>query len=485
MTKQKIIPVILAGGTGSRLWPVSREDVPKQFCNLGEAETLFQQSVRRVMDEEVFEPPIIITSDRHSDLVQRQLHAVQCVPNAIVCEPMGRDTAAAVLLAAELSGMPDDALLLVMPSDHKMENEAAFVRAVQGATPNAAHDRLIVTFGITPTHPETGYGYVRAGSPLFNSAVSSVEKFIEKPDEDRAAKLLNDPMVFWNAGIFLFDRKTVRREFEIHAPLVAATVRNSVKRGQWSARFFHPEGKAFRDIPRISFDHAVMEKTSRAAIIPMFPDWYDMGSWKAIWELSQHDDNHNVVGENCFIENAEDCLVRSEGPVVGVSGLKDIVVVACKDAVLVTSRSNPNGVKHLVKTMKAESIKPAIAHLGEDRPWGRFDSLDVGSDHQVKRIRVDPGERLSLQYHHHRSEHWIVVTGVATVTVDSDVRDLSLGEVIYVPQGATHRLENKTNTPVEIIEVQIGGYLGEDDIVRVEDIYGRPPVPHSTFSDAA
>jgi len=418
-------------------------------------------------------------------MVQRQLHSVQCVPSAIVCETQGRDTAAAVLIAAEISGQPDSALLLVMPSDHKMENEVAFVRAVQSAAASAAKDKLIVTFGITPTYPETGYGYVRAGKPIYNSAVSAVDEFIEKPNSESAEILLNDPMVYWNAGIFLFDRKIVRREFEIHAPLIAATVRKSVKSGQWKARYFFPDEIAYDDIPCISFDNAVMEKTTRAAVIPMCPEWSDMGSWKAIWELSDQDDKRNVVGENCYLNDAEDCLLRTDGPTVGVSGLKDIVVVASKDAVLVTSRTNPNGVKHLVKTMKDESVKSAVAHVGEDRPWGRFDSLDVGNDHQVKRIHVDPGERLSLQYHHHRAEYWIVVSGVATVTVGDEVKDMTLGQQIYVPKGAIHRLENKTNSPVEIIEVQIGGYLGEDDIVRVNDIYGRPPVPRPIFSKQA
>ncbi|MEM8750272.1 MAG: mannose-1-phosphate guanylyltransferase/mannose-6-phosphate isomerase [Pseudomonadota bacterium] len=483
MKPAKVTPVILAGGKGTRLWPLSREDTPKQFCELYEGLSLFQNTVRRVCVSDQFNAPIVVTGAGYVETVQRQLSAISVEAAAIISEPTGKDTSAAVLLAVEIADK--DHPYLVMPSDHLIADEARFMMAVDEAVETACLDGLIVTFGIKPSHPETGFGYLRAGTAFYNRPVRRLENFIEKPDLAMAKQLIRQSHVFWNAGIFLFDPKIVREEFETHAPSIFSSVKKAVTFGTWRDEVFAPQANAFNACPAVSFDYSIMEKTDRAATIPVAPKWSDLGSWKAIWETSRRDKAENVVGENCYVENATDCLVRSDGPVVGLAGLTDVVVVATRDAVLVTSRSNPQDVKPLVESMAEANVPAATAHPGEDRPWGRFDSLDTGGNHQVKRIRVDPGQRLSLQYHHHRAEHWVVVSGVATVTVDDDVVDLSVGEQIFIPQGAVHRLDNFTSDTVEIIEVQIGDYLGEDDIVRVEDIYGRTPTPVSSTPVAA
>ncbi len=475
MTKEKITPVILAGGKGTRLWPISREDVPKQFCAMDDGQSLFQKSICRVQSDNRFTRPIVVTGERYCETVRRQLDALNCAPAAIISEPEGRDTAAAVLLASELPLSLKSSLLLVMPSDHLIANESVFFEAVDEAAASAANDGVVVTFGIKPTHPETGFGYLRAGDESFGRSVRAVADFIEKPDEVLAERLLQETDVFWNAGIFLFDRQTMREEFHAHAPFVLAPVADALASGKWAAPVFSPGRDSFAKIPAISLDYAIMERTDRAAMIPVDPDWSDLGSWKAMWDVSDKDEDHNVLGENCFVTNSKDCLVRSDGPVVGVAGLDDVVVVACRDAVMVTSRSNPQDVKELVEQLHLHDIDAAKNHPGEDRPWGRFDSLNKGACHQVKSIRVDPAQRLSLQYHHHRAEHWVVVRGTATVTVGDKVVELNVGEQIYIPKGEVHRLENFTESAVEIIEVQIGDYLGEDDIVRVDDVYGRSP----------
>lgn len=474
MTIDKITPVILAGGVGSRLWPVSREDLPKQFCSLGNHFSLFQETVLRLQDTSMFSDPIVITGERYCELAARQMWAMGFHPKAIISEPVGRDTAAAIALAAEVAPIGENGLMMVVPSDHQIKDETAFAAAVNLAIPSARLDGMVVTFGITPTHPETGYGYMRAGPQISDRPAYSVGAFIEKPDRPAAVKLLSGQSVYWNAGMFLFDRGAMRTEIEMLAPDLRTKVVAAAQNGTWDNGVFRPEPAAFSEIQPISFDYAVMEKTSSAALVPMATGWSDLGSWKAIWETSEKDAANNYVTNGCFVSETSDSLVYTDGPTVGVVGLDDVVVVANKDAVLVTSRENAQGVKSVVEEMKMEKIPAAVQHPGEDRPWGRFDSLDRGKSHQVKRIRVDPGQRLSLQYHHHRAEHWVVVEGVATVTVDDDVFDMRLGEQVYVPKGAVHRLENLTERPVEIIEVQIGNYLGEDDIVRVEDIYGRP-----------
>ena len=487
MTTNKIRPVILAGGSGTRLWPISREAFPKQFCRIADQPSLFQQTLDRLRDLDRFDEPVIVTNERHASTVNSQLSEMEMNACMVICEPVGRDTTAAILLATELCASNDDHLMMIMPSDHTIEDIPAFTSAVDAAQEIAELDKCIVTFGIRPTHPETGFGYLQAGQPIINTRGFLIDRFLEKPDRSYAEKLIQDPHVYWNAGIFMFERSIVEDEALRHAKEILSGVRESIVTGEWRQKTFYPGATVFSSVPAISFDYAIMENTHRAAVIPTEPKWSDLGSWGAVWDQGDRDGYGNLVSGNVYCRETENSVAISDGPVIGVCGLEDVVVVANRDAVLVTSRNDPQGVKKLVDSIKTLSPNIVESHAGEDRPWGRFDSIDRGASHQVKRIRVDAGGRLSLQYHHHRAEHWIVVTGTATVTVGETVKKLNPSEQIYIPQGAVHRLENFTTKPVEIIEVQYGSYLGEDDIVRVEDVYGRDSTdePLSAKKDAA
>lgn len=479
MKRRLITPVILAGGSGTRLWPMSREDNPKQFCSLFGGESLYQKTLRRISDTGRFAAPIVLTNKSHRALAETQATAVDVTPAAIVCEPVGRDTGPAIALAALLAGAElDDVQLLVLPSDHQIEDPEQLQSAVESAAGLIERTPSLVTFGITPDQPETGYGYIRAGAMIINPDGShgfEVERFIEKPDRARAERLIAEGDTYWNAGIFLFSGRLLIKELDRHAAELLASVRRAIAGGVWHGLCFEPQAQAFSEAPKLSIDYAVMEKTRDCSVFPVTPGWSDMGSWSAVWAQaeSEGDAAGNILRGEVIVSETVNSLIQSDGPMVGVAGLEDVVVVANRDAVLVTSRKNPQGVKDLVERMKQDGRSEHRKHAGEDRPWGRFDSLDMGDSHQVKRIRVDPGGQLSLQYHHHRAEHWIVVTGIARVTLDDQVMNLKPCEQVFIPQGAVHRLENVTNQPVEIIEVQYGTYLGEDDIVRLEDVYGR------------
>lgn len=475
MTRATIRPVILAGGSGTRLWPVSRESCPKQFCRIAEQPSLFQQTLDRLRRMDKFDAPVVVTNERHAPTVNSQLSGLGITACMVICEPVGRDTTAAILLANELCASNDDHLMMIMPSDHTIEDLPAFSSAVDAAQELAENDKCLITFGVRPSRPETGFGYVKAGEPVINTRGFRIEKFLEKPDRAHAELLIQDAHVYWNAGIFMFERSILAEEARHHAKDVLSGVRESIATGQWRGQSFYPGTAAFSSVPRISFDYSVMEKTRRAAVIPTEPKWSDLGSWGAVWEQGEHDGYGNLVSGNVHYRETENSVAISDGPVIGICGLEDIVVVANRDAVLVTSRKDPQGVKKLVDAIKTRRPNIVESHTGEDRPWGRFDSIDRGDFHQVKKIRVEAGGRLSLQYHHHRAEHWIVVSGTATVTVGDEVKELNPSEQIYIPKGSVHRLENFTAAPVEIIEVQYGDYLGEDDIVRVSDIYGRDP----------
>ena len=473
MTKANIRPVVLAGGSGTRLWPMSRESLPKQFCRIGQQLSLFQQTIDRLNRVDRFESPVIVTNTLHSHTVQSQLAELDVVDFTIVCEPIGRDTTAAILMANELCPPDEDAILMVMPSDHLIEDLDAFTSAVDAARYVAEKEKFIVTFGIQPTRPETGFGYIRAGSPVINTRSFLIERFLEKPSQVETESLIQQTNVYWNAGLFMFDRAVLAKEAKEHAPEILETIQTAIHDGRWEKSRFYPEPSAFSSLAKISFDYAVMEKTRKAAVVPMDPKWSDLGSWAAVWEQGTLDSYGNLLSGNVLCRDTENSLAMSDGPLVGVCGVDNVVVVANRDAVLVTSRDGSQGIKSLVETIKTRKPEIVEGHTGEDRPWGRFDSIDRGTSHQVKRIRVNPGGRLSLQYHHHRQEHWVVVSGIATVTVDDAVKELKAAEQVHIPKGSVHRLENLTTEPVEIIEVQYGDYLGEDDIVRVEDVYGR------------
>lgn len=473
MTYARITPIILAGGSGTRLWPLSRQEMPKQFCYMENETSLFQKSLARVENTDIFDPVIIVCSDSHKSIVNTQLLASNTRVSKIIFEPEGRDTAAAIALAVQCAGNDARQQFLVMPSDHEIQNVDGMLNTLKRAQPIVeTHDR-IVTLGIEPAYPETGFGYIRAGQALGNSNCNTLLEFIEKPDAARAEILVQENNIFWNAGIFFFSASTIRREFLKHSAGIFNDVTRSIAMGKWEGNSFYPDASEFSKVNALSLDYAVMEKTEYASVAPLESDWSDMGSWNTVWDLSQKSQDNNVIKGNAYHHDTSRCYVQSDGPVVGVCGLDDVVVVATRDAVLVTSRENPQGVKNLVQQMKADDVSVVKNHSGETRPWGKFDSLDKGDTHQVKRIEVVPGGQLSLQYHFHRAEHWIVVKGVATVTVDDTVSQLVPGQQVFIPQGAVHRLENFTDESVEIIEVQYGTYFGEDDIVRVEDIYNR------------
>ncbi|MEM7424576.1 MAG: mannose-1-phosphate guanylyltransferase/mannose-6-phosphate isomerase [Pseudomonadota bacterium] len=478
MTSNKITPIILAGGAGTRLWPVSREESPKQFCRLLDGQSLFQATAKRVSDPALFNAPIIVTGAQYAGLAEQQLAEYGLEASAIVCEPMGRDTAPAIAaaLAAARPG-PVAENYLVLPSDHAIEDDEALKTAIRTGRDLIRHSRHLVTFGIAPSRPDTGFGYIRAERDELRPGVHAVSRFIEKPDAARAANLIREAGTSWNAGIFLFNGRDMLDELERHAPELLYMVRKSLANGTMSGSKVFPDAAAFAKAPKLSIDYAVMEHTERAAVVPVDPGWSDLGAWSAIWERGESDVVGNVLEGDAIAVNSTGSLVRTDGPTVAIAGVDDLVVVANRDAVLVARKDDAQSVKTLVETMKAEDRVEQKRHAGEDRPWGRFDSIDRGEHHQVKRIRVHPGGRLSLQYHHHRSEHWVVVSGTAQVTVGDNVMALGPCEQVFIPQGEVHRLENLGSEPVEIIEVQYGDYLGEDDIVRVEDVYGREAVP--------
>jgi len=473
MFNRLITPIIMAGGSGTRLWPVSREDMPKQFCDLGFGKTLFQKTLERVQNKMLFDKPIVVCSTQHESVVSMLAADEGVELGKIICEPVGRNTAAAIALASEADEKPENSLYLVLASDHEIDNTAQFHADIVASRQIAMEDRRIVLFGIKPSALETGYGYVRSGEKIGTSKCRSILEFIEKPDSERVEILVQEPNVYWNSGMFFFRKDVLRAEIKRHAPEVINQVRLSLSPVSTDSKVVYPDAKTFGETPAISFDYAVMEKTNSAAIKELDVDWSDLGSWNAIWACRNTDDAQNAKSGAVIDTGSNNCLISTDGPVVGTCGLENIVVVANRDAVLVAHKDKVQDVKTIVEELKETHPSAVKSHASETRPWGRFESLDRGSSHQVKRITVNPGGQLSLQYHFHRSEHWVVVRGIATVTVDDDVQELSPCQQVFIPQGAVHRLENFTDEPVEIIEVQYGTYFGEDDIVRVEDIYNR------------
>lgn len=477
MPTNKIIPVVLSGGVGTRLWPISRIDTPKQFCRLSQEESLFQTTLKRVSDLDIYESPVLVTGARYRSTADIQATEAGISIARFICEPEGRNTGPAVALAASLSDLGNaDDILLILPSDHRIADNEAFQKAILAARDVCIATDDIVTLGVPPTGPETGYGYIKAASQ--DAACGcKVSRFVEKPTMSAAEAMLDEGGHYWNAGIFLGRRDRFLQEFKSCAPILLETVKRSVRNGTNEANSFFPQTASYVNAPEISFDHAVMEFTDRVSVVTAETNWNDLGSFDAMHDVADADVNGNVLDGDVIASNSSGCLAVSTDRLIALSDVQDIVVVVTKDAVLVTPRNKTQSVKTLVAQLEARERKELVSHTGEDRPWGRFDSLDRGEGHQVKRIKVKPAGQLSLQYHFHRSEHWIVVAGTATVTVGKNVRELGPGQNIYIPQGEVHRLENFTDQPVELIEVQIGDYFGEDDIVRLEDVYGREPQP--------
>ncbi len=472
---QPITPVILSGGSGSRLWPLSRAGYPKQFLSLAGENTMLQETARRVAGSR-FADPLIICNEEHRFIVAEQLRNQPRQPSDIILEPLGRNTAPAVAVAAlRLAKQNENALMLVMPSDHVIRNTPAFLTAVENAAA-AARCGALVTFGITPHQPETGYGYIkRAGQWGAHEGVHAVEQFVEKPDVATAQGYLEVGDYLWNSGIFVFTAKAYLNELEGSHPEMITACRRALTEGERDLTFCRLSAEAFAASPADSIDYAVMEKTQRAAVVPVDMGWSDLGAWSALWEVEQKDQNGNATRGDVLLHDTRNSYVHSDHPLVAVAGLENIVVVATDDAVLVADRHNAQDVKQLVERLKAEGRDEHNLHTTVHRPWGCYRGIDLGERHQVKRITVKPGERLSLQMHYHRAEHWIVASGTALVTCGEKQFLLRENESTYIPMGETHRLENPGKVPLHIIAVQSGSYLGEDDIVRFEDGYGRAP----------
>ncbi|MGB0834694.1 MAG: mannose-1-phosphate guanylyltransferase/mannose-6-phosphate isomerase [Psychrobium sp.] len=465
-----ILPVIMAGGNGSRLWPLSRQLFPKQFLRLHGDDTMLQSTVSRLQDIE-HQPPLIICNEEHRFVVAEQLRSAKLNHGQILLEPVGRNTAPAIALAAfNAVNQGQDPLLLVLAADHVIQNTDAFTQAVNQAAKLATQNKL-VTFGITPTHPETGYGYIKAGEMENNSA--AVEQFVEKPDLATAQNYLHSGNYFWNSGMFMFKASIFLDELKQHRPDIYSACQSAMNNTSSDLDFIRIDKTAFELCPDDSIDYAVMEKTAQAMVVPMSADWSDIGSWSALWDIEEKDDNGNVCHGDVLNVDSRNSYINAQDKLVATVGLDNVVIVETKDAILVADKSKVQNVKNVVNELKAQGRSEVSEHREVYRPWGKYDSLDDGNRFKVKRITVKPGARLSTQMHHHRAEHWIVVTGTAKVIKDNEEVFLTENQSTYIPVGSVHSLENPGMVDLELIEVQSGGYLGEDDIVRFDDKYGR------------
>ena len=463
-----IHPVILSGGSGSRLWPLSREALPKQFLALVGGRSLLEETARRLGGADFAEPVVICNSDQHP-MVALHMRRADVEPAAVVLEPCPRNTGPAAALAALLvaESEPND-LMLVLPSDHVIGDAGAFIAAIATAAP-AAEAGFLVAFGISPKHPETGYGYIRRGGPLKGAqGCHRIENYVEKPDLETARRYLEDGGYDWNSGIFLFSSATYIGELEAFRPAMAEACRRALASASREAGVVSPGGEAFSACVSESIDTAVMENTSKGAVVPVDMGWSDIGSWSALWDLGTKDEDGNVLIGDVAAHRVGGSYLRSEGPRLAAVGLEDAVIVATDDAVLAVARARADDLRQLAGKLETGGGRARV-----HRPWGWYRVLETGDGFQVKHIKVEPGAKLSLQRHGKRAEHWVVTRGTATVTVDGDTFQLTESGSAFIPIGAKHRLENEGETPLHLIEVQCGSYLGEDDIERFEDAYGR------------
>lgn len=467
-----LCPVILAGGTGSRLWPMSRQLNPKQFLPLLDSSlSMLQQTLGRLQGLETVSP-MVICNEEHRFLAAEQLRVCGYDQSRILLEPIGRNTAPAIAIAAlqQIEQGRDD-LLLVLAADHQIADEEVFRDSVRQAMPLAREGRL-VTFGIVPTHPETGYGYIQKGD-LLGEAGFKVGRFVEKPQRETVQAYLASGEFFWNSGMFLFRASRYLEELEKFRPDILEVCRHALATSHQDLHFTRIDEATFKNCPEESVDYAVMEKTDSAAVVPLDAGWSDVGSWSALWALSEQDGKGNARSGDVIAEDSEGCLLRAEHRLVATVGVRDLVVVETKDAVLVAHKDRVQDVKHVVNRLASEGRPEHRNHREVYRPWGVYDSVDQGERYQVKRITVKPGAKLSVQMHHHRAEHWIVVSGTARVTNGEKTYLVAENQSTYIPIGEIHALENPGVIDLELIEVQSGSYLGEDDIVRFEDRYGR------------
>ena len=466
----KIQPVILCGGSGTRLWPASRARYPKQFMLLGNGDTLFAETLRRTECLEGTGSPIIVSNDACRFFVSSAL-TEEGMEGTVILEPQSRNTAPAIALAAFAALEEGESLLLVLPSDHRFENPEAFCRAVDKAR-QAAEKGFLVTFGIRPLSPETGYGYIRRGESMSEEGVFHVAGFLEKPERDRAQARIDEGNCYWNSGIFFFKASVYLDELKRFAPDIWRAARAAWEERKKDLSFLRP-GSSFCLSPARSIDYAVMEHTAKAAVVPVDCGWSDLGSWQAFYEITKKDQFGNACEGDVITENARNCYLRSSGRLIAALDVHDLAVVETRDAILVTDRRRSQDVRQVVEKLKLEKRPESDIHLKVYRPWGSYETLVLSERFQVKRIVVNPGEENSLQLHYHRAEHWIVVSGTAEATIGESVHLLTENESLYIPLGARHRLRNPGTIPLVFIEVQSGAYLGEDDIVRLQDDYGR------------
>ncbi|CDG33363.1 Mannose-1-phosphate guanylyltransferase (GDP) [Parasaccharibacter apium] len=472
-----IVPVVLSGGSGTRLWPVSRKSYPKQFCALLSKDTPFQETVQRTRALGLEAAPIVVGNREHRFIMAEQLRQTGIEAASIILEPVARNSAAAMAAAAfwqaRQARQDEEAILWFMPADAAIEGQEALKQALEQAC-EAARQDYIVTFGIRPNRAETGYGYIQQG-PLLDGQENAyhIARFLEKPDAERAKVLASDGQHLWNSGMFVARARVFLEELKKYEPAIHEAVSRAVQETSCDLGFVQLAGETFSRAPSISVDYAVAERTDRAAVVPSSFSWMDVGSWDAVWELTPKDENGNAVQGNVFLDRARNCYVKSDGIVATVTGVDDLIIIVTGDAVMVSHRERAQDIKHMVSRLRDEGHTEAEQHVRMYRPWGFYESLIQGDRFQVKRIHVSPGEKLSLQKHFHRSEHWVVVAGTALVTRDDEQITVRENESIYLPLGCVHRLENPGRIPVTLIEVQSGPYLGEDDIVRLDDVYQR------------
>jgi mannose-1-phosphate guanylyltransferase/mannose-6-phosphate isomerase len=475
-----ITPVILAGGSGTRLWPLSRQLYPKQFMQLVESHTLLQSTMLRLSLLDGIQPPIVVCNEKHRFIVAEQLREIDIQPQAIVLEPVGRNTAPAIAVAGLLvRPEQENSILLVLPADHYIEDHQGLANTVTQGGRFARQGRL-VTFGVVPQAPETGYGYIRKGEAIDDGQASEgippvwrIDQFVEKPALETARSYLASGDYCWNSGMFMFRADRLIEEMQTHAPDILSACRSAMAKAEIDLDFYRLDKPAFEACPTDSIDYAVMEKTESGAMVALESSWNDLGSWEALWQAGRKDSDGNVVHGDVCLQDVKNSFVYATGRLVTAVGLTEHVVVETKDAVFVAPRHHVHQVKALVERLKSGNRQEAYTHKKVYRPWGSYESVDGTERFQVKRITVKPKAILSSQKHFHRAEHWIVVRGTARVTRGDDVFILKEDESTYIPLGTVHRLENPGRIPLELIEVQSGSYLGEDDIERLDDVYGR------------
>jgi mannose-1-phosphate guanylyltransferase/mannose-6-phosphate isomerase len=467
-----IVPVILAGGSGTRLWPLSREFYPKQLINMYNQHTMLQNTVIRLDNTDGMGAPLVVCNDVHRFMTAEQLHQIDVRPRAIILEPAAKNTAPAIALAAiQLTAQGEDPVMLVLPADHRIDDVSAFHQGIQkGKT--LADDGYLITFGIVPDSPETGYGYIQKGDPL-EDTVCRIQRFVEKPDLDTARSYLDSGEYCWNSGMFMFKASAILEELEAHVPDMVTNCRDAVARGRQDLDFFRVDPGIFDQVTADSIDYAVMEKTGRGVMVSLDAGWNDLGSFDALWQTEEKDARANVIKGDVLIHDVNGSYIHAQSRLVAAVGMDAVVVVETGDAVLVAPRNRVQDVKKIVNQLKSRNRQESAVHAKVYRPWGDYETIDQSLRYQVKRITVKPGAKLSLQKHFHRAEHWTVVSGTALVTRGEETLMLKEDQSTYIPLGTVHRLENPGKIPLELIEVQSGPYLGEDDIVRFDDVYGR------------